>query len=176
MTRSHRNAILTATDAQLLAQCEVDTYRASGPGGQKRNKTSSAVRLRHLESGQIVIAEESRSQHENKARALRRLRLALALNHRCKPSTDNALETIRQFVTSAGRIEISARNDHFPLFVADVLDLVAATNGQMRETAQILGISTSQLSRFLTSHAKILTAVNDLRKAANLPPLRPSTD
>ncbi len=56
------------TDEQLLAQCEVDTYRASGPGGQKRNKTSSAVRLRHLPSGLLVIAEESRSQHENKAR------------------------------------------------------------------------------------------------------------
>src|SRR3954466_6534658 len=70
------------TDAQLLAQCEVDTYRASGPGGQKRNKTSSAVRLRHPPSGMLVIAEESRSQHENKARALRRLRQALYLKLR----------------------------------------------------------------------------------------------
>ena len=63
-------------DDQLLAQCEVDTYRASGPGGQKRNKTSSAVRLRHSPSGLIVIAEESRSQHENKAKALKRLQRA----------------------------------------------------------------------------------------------------
>src|SRR5256885_16424427 len=70
------------TDAQLLAQCEVDTYRASGPGGQKRNKTSSAVRLRHPPSGLLVIAEESRSQHENKAKALRRLRQALYLELR----------------------------------------------------------------------------------------------
>src|SRR5580704_9147515 len=70
------------SDAQLLAQCEVDTYRASGPGGQKRNKTSSAVRLRHPPSGLLVIAEESRSQHENKARALRRLRQALYLKLR----------------------------------------------------------------------------------------------
>src|SRR6476646_6588217 len=70
------------SDAQLLAQCAVDTYRASGPGGQKRNKTSSAVRLRHLPSGLIVIAEESRSQHENRARALRRLRQALYLKVR----------------------------------------------------------------------------------------------
>src|SRR5437868_8206379 len=70
------------TDAQLLAQCEVDTYRASGPGGQKRNKTSSAVRLRHPPSGLLVIAEESRSQHENRARALRRLRQALYLKVR----------------------------------------------------------------------------------------------
>src|ERR1700676_4659395 len=70
------------TDAQLLAQCEVDTYRASGPGGQKRNKTSSAVRLRHPPSGLLVIAEESRSQHENRARALRRMRQALYLKLR----------------------------------------------------------------------------------------------
>src|SRR5713226_789890 len=70
------------TDSQLLAQCEADTYRASGPGGQKRNKTSSAVRLRHSPSGLIVIAEESRSQHENRARALRRLRQALYLKIR----------------------------------------------------------------------------------------------
>src|ERR1700684_2743447 len=61
------------TEEQLLAQCDVDTYRASGPGGQKRNKTSSAVRLRHTPTGLIVIAEESRAQHENKARALKRL-------------------------------------------------------------------------------------------------------
>src|SRR3954447_20166092 len=70
------------TDDQLLAQCAVDTYRASGPGGQKRNKTSSAVRLRHPPSGLLVIAEESRPQHENKAKALRRLRRALYLDLR----------------------------------------------------------------------------------------------
>jgi protein subunit release factor B len=66
-----RDTWTSLSDDQLLAQCEVDTYRASGPGGQKRNKTSSAVRLRHPPSGLLVIAEESRSQHENKAKALR---------------------------------------------------------------------------------------------------------
>src|SRR6476646_434405 len=70
------------TDDQLLRQCAVDTYRASGPGGQKRNKTSSAVRLRHPPTGLIVIAEESRSQHENRARALKRMRQALYLKLR----------------------------------------------------------------------------------------------
>src|SRR5947209_14367046 len=77
-----RTAWAALTDDQLLAQCAVDTYRASGPGGQKRNKTSSAVWLRHPPSGLIVIAEESRSQHENRARALRRLRQALYLKLR----------------------------------------------------------------------------------------------
>src|SRR4029077_816014 len=70
------------SDAQILAQCEIDTYRASGPGGQKRNKTGSAGRIRHLPSGLIVIAEESRSQHENRAKALKRLRQALFIEFR----------------------------------------------------------------------------------------------
>src|SRR2546422_9155918 len=91
MSEHHRRTWTALTDPQLLAQCAVDTYRASGPGGQKRNKTSSAVRLRHLPSGLIVIAEESRSQHENKARARRRLRQALHLQIRERP----APETLR---------------------------------------------------------------------------------
>src|SRR5712692_7838316 len=77
-----RRAWSSLSDAQLLDQCSVDTYRASGPGGQKRNKTSSAVRLRHGPSGLLVIAEESRSQYENKAKALRRLRQVLFLKLR----------------------------------------------------------------------------------------------
>src|ERR1043165_6436449 len=82
-TINHNRHVWTdLSDSQLLAQCEVDTYRASGPGGQKRNKTSSAVRIRHPASGLIVIAEESRSQHENKAKALRRLRQAFFLKLR----------------------------------------------------------------------------------------------
>src|SRR5580658_6960852 len=79
---SGRSAWTVLSDSELLKQCEVDTYRASGPGGQKRNKTSSAVRLRHVPSGLIVIAEESRSQHDNKAKALRRLKKALFLELR----------------------------------------------------------------------------------------------
>src|SRR5438445_9777390 len=82
MSPRPRSTWSALTEEQLLAQCEVDTYRASGPGGQKRNKTSSAVRLRHTPTGLIVIAEESRSQHENKAKALKRLWRALFLELR----------------------------------------------------------------------------------------------
>src|SRR6516162_8778856 len=81
MTPPRRTWTALSDDA-LLSQCDVDTYRASGPGGQKRNKTSSAVRLRHAPTGLIVIAEESRSQHENKAKALKRMRQALFLELR----------------------------------------------------------------------------------------------
>src|SRR6266850_1533400 len=83
-----RAAWTSLTDPQLLAQCAVDTYRASGPGGQKRNKTSSAVRIRHPPSGLLVIAEESRSQHENRAKALKRLRQAFYLKLRDELRTE----------------------------------------------------------------------------------------
>jgi protein subunit release factor B len=91
---SQRLSLFLADDAHLLAQCAIDTYRASGPGGQKRNKTSSAVRLRHLPSELIVIAEESRSQHENKAKALRRLRQAFMLKLR-EPIGGDAFAPVR---------------------------------------------------------------------------------
>src|SRR5438067_8083717 len=96
------------SDDQLLAQCEVDTYRASGPGGQKRNKTSSAVRLRHPPTGLIVIAEESRSQHENKAKALQRLRKALFLELR-DPAIGREHPEWRAAVNGDGRIHVGRR-------------------------------------------------------------------
>jgi protein subunit release factor B len=58
-------------------EIRVDTFKASGPGGQHRNKRETAVRVRHLPSGITVLATEHRSQARNKALALRRLELKL---------------------------------------------------------------------------------------------------
>jgi protein subunit release factor A len=57
----------------LLAESEIDVYRSSGPGGQKKNKTESSVRVRHLPTGLIRIATEHRSQTRNRELALQRL-------------------------------------------------------------------------------------------------------
>src|SRR5688572_15854160 len=85
---AQRDAWIAAADEVLLRQCEVDRYRASGPGGQHRNKTESAVRLRHTPSGVVAHSHDGRSQHENKARALRRLRKHLALDVRLAVQLD----------------------------------------------------------------------------------------
>lgn len=65
---------LPESDDDLLRDCEVETFRASGPGGQHVNKTESAVRLRHLPSGVVVTSQQERSQHRNKALCLQKLR------------------------------------------------------------------------------------------------------
>jgi protein subunit release factor B len=65
---------IPADDAELLAECEVQTFRATGPGGQGVNTTDSAVRLKHLPSGITVVCRRERSQLQNKNTCLERLR------------------------------------------------------------------------------------------------------
>jgi protein subunit release factor B len=78
--------LLPEDDDELLRECEVETFRSSGPGGQHVNKTESAVRLRHLPSGVVVTSQQERSQHRNKAICLQKLRDRVAqLNHRPPP-------------------------------------------------------------------------------------------
>ena len=74
---------LPESDEELLRECEVDTFRAGGPGGQHVNKTESAVRLKHLPSGVVVSSQQERSQHRNKAICLQKLREKIKrLNYR----------------------------------------------------------------------------------------------
>ena len=71
------------TDRRLLAECAVETFRASGPGGQNVNRRETAVRLRHLPSGIVVTCQRERSQLRNKQIALEELRRRLEA--RAKP-------------------------------------------------------------------------------------------
>ena len=71
---------------KLLADVDVETYRGSGPGGQHRNKTESAVRMTHRPSGLVRVATEHRSQLRNRELALERIWRALeARRRRPKP-------------------------------------------------------------------------------------------
>jgi ribosome-associated protein len=77
--------VLPESDEDLLRECEVETFRSSGPGGQHVNKTESAVRLTHVPSGIVVSSQQERSQHRNKAICLQKLRNKVAqLNYRPK--------------------------------------------------------------------------------------------
>ena len=161
---SLRDEWLMLADDVLLTQCDVDTYRASGPGGQKRNKTSSAVRLRHAASGQLVIAEESRSQHENKARALKRLRLAIALNCRADVSiADGPPNAFFAHQQADGSVAVSPRNPDYPYCVAIALDALHTAGGRMRDAGTLIGMGTAALSDLLTSDPKVMEQANRIR-------------
>jgi RF-1 domain len=170
-----RSAWTALTDEQLLAQCAVDTYRASGPGGQKRNKTSSAVRVRHPPSGLVVIAEESRSQHENRARALRRLRQALYLHIRdpFAPADGPALPPeIAAVRTADGRLDVGRKDPRFWPAVGVLLDVLEAHAGRVAEAAAALGVTTANLVDFLRLEPKVWQRANELRHRHGLKPLR----
>jgi protein subunit release factor B len=84
--RAAARAALALPDDALLAGCEETFFIGGGPGGQHRNKTESAVRLVHPATGLTVTATERRSQPQNRAVALARLRERLeALARRPKP-------------------------------------------------------------------------------------------
>lgn len=68
---------ITEHDEDLLAECAVETFRSSGPGGQNVNVRDTAVRLRHLPSGIVVTCQQERSQLRNKQIALQELRRRL---------------------------------------------------------------------------------------------------
>ncbi len=168
-----RDAWLALDDKALLNQCEVDTYRSSGPGGQKRNKTDSAVRLRHLPTGLIVIAPESRSQHENRARAVRRMRIAFALFVRVQIEADSftpgpiLAECIRK-----GKLRVGKRDLRYGPVVAEVLDLIAACEVQVSTAAARLGITTAGLVSFIQNDPKLADRVNQMRTQKGLKRLR----
>ncbi len=69
------------SDEELLSQCKVETFRSSGKGGQHANKTESAVRLTHIESGIQVICQNERSQYLNKIKCIKELRLRIKKNN-----------------------------------------------------------------------------------------------
>jgi len=170
MSDDRRGIWSRLNDSQLLDQCEVDTYRASGPGGQKRNKTSSAVRLRHPPSGLIVIAEESRSQHENRVRALHRLRQALYLKIReeltpaeLNPEAVAARLDYRDARQASGRLDLGRKDPRYWPSVGVVLDVLQAADARVSDAAAALGVSTGNLIAFLRGNDKVWEQANLLR-------------
>jgi hypothetical protein len=167
---------LLASDDALIGQCEVDRYRASGPGGQHRNKTESAVRLRHKLSGVSAIGEDSRSQLENKVHAVRRLRSAIALDVREPVQLDGFAASARlAALVAGGTAPLGAKTrltGEYWAAIGELLDLLVAGELEIGTTAQRLGTTTGQLAKLLLHDDQVARRVNDLRRARGMRPLR----
>jgi len=171
-----RDAWLLAADAVLLAQCEIDTYRASGPGGQHRNKTESAVRLRHKPSGLVAHGDETRSQAENNARALKRLREHLALDLRTELPAEGWQPSPALAALIAGGTaplgERTRQTTSYLAAMAELLDVVAAEGAEVAKAAERLGLTTGATSKLLTHDERVLRAVNRMRQQRGMRLLR----
>jgi peptide chain release factor 1 len=85
----------------------VDTFRGTGPGGQHRNKTDSAVRMTHIATGISAEAKEHRSQHQNKVTAFRRVAkklIAHVLGEQRKARWASGFETVRTYHEPDNRV------------------------------------------------------------------------
>lgn len=152
-----------ASDAELLAACDVSSTLSHGPGGQHRNKTESAVRLRHKASGLTAQCEAHREKARNRDEAVRRLRLRLAIATR-GVSDPAWLAPYRK----GRQLAIGANGNDFVLVVACALDALAAAKGGMAAAAESLGISSTQLGKLLAADKEVLQAANRIRSEHGL--------
>jgi hypothetical protein len=157
-------------ERRLLAECCVERTRRSGPGGQHRNKVETAVVITHTPSGVRGEASERRSQEENRAQAIFRLRVQLALAVRAAPKS--APSPLWRSRVQDGRIEVNPAHGDFPALLAEALDVLAARNMDVAGAAGQLGCTASQLVRFLKHEPRALKAVNDRRAGQGLRPLK----
>jgi hypothetical protein len=174
---------LALSDAALLAQCESHVYKSSGPGGQHRNKVSSAVRLHHCPTGISAHGDDSRSQHENRALAVQRLRLKIAClvrrpadmaALRIPPVVAECIFTPRGPARSDApkRLQVGRKDQRYLPVAQFLLDVLGAAAGRLAEAAAALGIGSTNFVGVLQDDRHILQAAQEIRKAHGLGPLK----
>lgn len=146
------------TIEELLTQCDVQRTRASGPGGQHRNKVETAIVIVHRPTNIRGEASERRNQEQNRQQAILRLRVKLALQVRYVPepsASDLWINRVR-----GQRISVSGSHEDFPALLSEVLDSLAAKEFQLPLVAEKFAITKSQLIKFLKIEPVALALVN----------------
>jgi len=150
---------------KLAADCEIKRTRASGPGGQHRNKVETAIVVKHISTGVIGQAGERRSQRENRTVALGRLRVSLAVEVRSGQTSSSPSELWRSRCRG-GRINVGRQHFDFACLLAEALDQIESTDFQLAAAAERLGCSTTQLIKLIKMEDKALMLVNRRRQQA----------
>jgi len=173
---------LAMDDTALLADCDVHIYKASGPGGQHRNKVSSAVRLRHRPSGVTAHGDDTRSQHDNKRLALKRVRMQIALQvRRPFPGRDELPAVLAACVFTPrrgpprrgpGRLAVGRKDHRFWPVAQVLLDALDDCGGGLADAAAGVGVNTSNLVAQLKRDRHLFAAAQQIRKRHGLGPVK----
>jgi len=162
----------TLADEELLASCKIGKGRASGPGGQNRNKVETLVILLHQPTGIETHAGERRSAEENRRMAVKRMRLALAVQVRTPVPLGEIRSELWTSRCKSGRIVCSPEHRDFASLLAEALDVIVAADFDVRKAALRLCCSSSQLVKLLQDHAPAIVAVNAEREARGVHALK----
>lgn len=159
-------------DDELLAQCDLTRGRTSGPGGQHRNKVQTLVELRHTPTGVEAHAGERRSALENRRVALRRLRLALAVEHRAPVPAGEVGSDLWRARRKGGRIVVNPEHEDYPALLAEAVDVLAAANWDARRAALRLDVTASQLLKLVKDHPPAMVMWNENRRKRKMRALK----
>jgi len=160
-------------ETALLAQCDIDTGRVSGPGGQHRNRVDTAVWVKHRPTEIEAHATERRSQLQNRHVAIFRLRLKLACKVRTVTSRDGHRPSVLWVKRRQGeKLPVNPEHEDYPALLAEALDVVIARRYDIAGAAGILGITMSQLTRLIRHERHAFARINEGREAIGLSRLR----
>lgn len=168
----------TWSDDELLTRCKLTFSRASGPGGQNRNKVETSVQIEFIPTGTLAQASELRTQNENRKVAIQRLRCKLAieefdLGHLSNENSDETTEPSELWTRYSrdSRINISETNPEWPSLLAELVCKLRYLEWDVGATATELNTSSSQLVKVLKKFPPALAKLNAERVARNQRPL-----
>ena len=160
-----RDIWLAEDDETLKKGCIIDFHKCSGNGGQKVNKTSSAVRLIHQASGLSAEDTKERSQVRNLSNALKKLRLRIALKIR-NPITEKSPLPVLSPPPSMTNVKV------YSTALALMLDRLMDRSWDIPAAAEVMNISKTKLTKLIFRDPAFLLEVNRGRSEKGLPPLQ----
>ena len=163
----------TIEEAFLLKQCHIEFGRTTGPGGQNRNRRDTATTIEHQPTGVIAAASERRSQAQNRARAVFRLRMKLAATIRTQTHHEHhQVSELWQSRRQGRSISVNPMHNDYPALLAEALDVIVARRHDVAGAAGVLGVSMSQLAKLIRHDKRSFAGINRGREAQGLPRLK----